>query len=265
MRSKTMTAIGLSAVLAVGVVAAAEASDRSRSRAGADSTGADSTGSDSTDSGATAHEPSIRSADFQRPRRNPYFPLKPGTVFRLRGTDEGEHFRERVYVTHRTKRILGIRTTVVKDVVRRADGTLAEKTRDWYAADARGNIWYLGEATASYDEDGNLESREGSWQAGKKGAVAGIIMPAKPRPTDAFRQEFYKGHAEDQAWLVQRGFETKVPFGTVKRSLRSLEWTRLEPRVVSMKIYGPGLGIVKEKDLSGGSEVFRLVSVHHRR
>jgi hypothetical protein len=255
MRSRTMTAIGLSAVLAVGVVAAADASDESRSRASTDSNGV----------GATAHEPSIRSADFQRPRRNPYFPLKPGTVFRLRGTDEGEHFRERVYVTHRTKRILGIRTTVVKDVVRRADGTLAEKTRDWYAADARGNIWYLGEATASYDEDGNLESREGSWQAGEKGAVAGIIMPAKPRPTDAFRQELYKGHAEDQAWLVQRGFETKVPFGTVERSLRSLEWSRLEPRVVSMKIYGPGLGIVKEKNLSGHSEVFRLVSVRHPR
>jgi hypothetical protein len=90
-------------------------------------------------------------------------------------------------------------------------------------------------------------------------------MPAHPRPTDAFRQEFYQGHAEDQAWLVQRGFKTKVPYGMVKRSLRSLEWSRLEKRVVSMKIHGPGLGIVMEKNLSGGSEVFRLVSVHHRR
>jgi len=253
MRRKTMAAIGLSAVLAVGVVVAANASRQSQ-------------GHDSADRGGSARslEPELRSANFHRPRPNPYFPLKPGTVFRLRGTDEGEHLREVVRVTHRKKLILGIRATVVKDVVRRADGTLAEKTRDWYAADARGNIWYLGEGTASYDEHGNLESHEGSWQAGKRGAVAGIIMPARPKPTDAFRQELWRGHAEDQAWLVQRGFETEVPYGTVKRSLRSLEWTRLEPRVVSMKIYGPGLGIVKEKDLSGGSEVFRLVSVHHR-
>jgi hypothetical protein len=253
MYRKTMVAIGLSAVLAGGIVAAATASRQS------DSAGQGDARSDNRS--AQAHKPTFHSANFNHPVRNPYFPLQPGTVFRLRGTDEGEHLREVVRVTHKKKLIQGIRATVVKDVVRRTNGTLAEKTHDWYAADARGNIWYLGEATASYDEHGNLESHEGSWKAGRDGAKAGIIMPAHPRPTDAFRQEFYRGHAEDQAWLVQRGFKTKVPYGTVKRSLRSLEWSRLEPRVVSMKIYGPGLGIVMEKNLSGGSEVFKLVSV----
>jgi hypothetical protein len=252
MRSKSMAAVGLSAVLAVGIVAAANASRSSQDQGGASP----------ASRSARAHEPDIRNANFSRPVRNPYFPLRPGLVFRLRGTDEGEHFREVVHVTHQKKLIQGIRATVVKDVVRRANGTLAEKTHDWYAADGHGNIWYLGENTASYDEHGNVESREGSWQAGRKGAVAGIIMPARPRPTQAFRQEFFKGHAEDQAWLVQRGFKTKVPYGTVRHSLRSLEWSRLEPRVVSLKVYGPGLGIVREKDLSGGSEVFKLVSVH---
>jgi hypothetical protein len=252
MYTKSMVAIGLSAILAGGIVAAASATRQS------DDHGDAVSGNRS----AQAHKPTFHSANFNHPVRNPYFPLKPGTVFRLRGTDEGEHLREVVRVTHHKKPILGIRATVVKDVVRRANGTLAEKTHDWYAADARGNIWYLGEATATYDEHGNIEDREGSWQAGKKGAVAGIIMPAHPSPTDAFRQEFYKGHAEDQAWLVQRGFKTKVPYGTVKRSLRALEWSRLEKRVVSMKIYGPGLGIVMEKNLSGGSELFKLVSVH---
>jgi hypothetical protein len=254
MNTKTMAAIGLSAALVVGVVAAANASMQGRDSGPSNAS--------SVNRSAHAHDPKFQSANFKHPVRNPYFPLKPGTVFRLRGTDEGERLREVVRVTHKKKVILGIRATVVKDVVRRSDGTLAEKTHDWYAADARGNIWYLGEATASYDEHGNVESHEGSWQAGRKGAVAGIIMPARPRPTDAFRQEFYRGHAEDQAWLVQRGFKTKVPYGTVKRSLRSLEWSRLEPRVVSMKIYGPGLGIVLEKNLSGGSELFKLVSVH---
>jgi len=251
MRSKSMAAVGLSAVLAVGIVAAANASKSSQEQSG--------TG---TNSRAQAHQPDIRNANFSHPVRNPYFPLRPGLVFRLRGTDGGQHFREVVHVTHQKKLIQGIRATVVKDILRRANGTLAEKTDDWYAADGHGNIWYLGENTATYDRHGNVQSREGSWQAGRKGAVAGIIMPARPRPTQAFRQEFWRGHAEDQAWLVQRGFKTKVPYGTVKRSLRSLEWSRLEPGVVSLKVYGPGLGIVREKDLSGGSEVFHLVSVH---
>lgn len=201
---------------------------------------------------------------FNHPQQNPYFPLRPGTVSRYRGTDDGERLRERVHVTHQTKRIQGVTTTVVRDVLRRADGTLAEKTRDWYAADNDGNVWYFGEATATYDEHGHIESREGSWQAGVDGAVAGKIMPAHPRPTDAFRQEFYPGEAEDQAWIVQRDATTTVPYGKLHHVVRSFEWTRLEKNVLSLKLYGRGLGIVREKDMSGGNESFVLVSVEHR-
>jgi hypothetical protein len=203
-------------------------------------------------------------ARFDNPRQNPYFPLKPGTVSRYRGSDEGEQFREKLKITHKKKMILGVRTTVVDDVLRRVDGTLAEKTRDWYAADNKGNVWYFGEKTATYDEQGNLDSREGSWQAGKHGAVAGLIMPAHPKATDAYRQEYYKGHAEDQAWIVQAHAIVTVPIGTFHNVVRSFEWTRLEKGVVSVKLYVRGLGIVRERDLSGGSEVFDLVSVTHR-
>ena len=203
-------------------------------------------------------------ARFDNPRQNPYFPLKPGTVLRYRGTDEGEHFREKLTITHKKKMILGVRATVVDDVLRRDDGTLAEKTRDWYAADNRGNVWYFGENTATYDEQGKLDSREGSWLAGRHGAVAGLIMPAHPRPTKAYRQEFYKGHAEDQAWIVQRTARVAVPFGTFHHVVRSFEWTRLEKSVVSVKFYARGLGIVRERDVAGGTELFELTSVTHR-
>ena len=94
-----------------------------------------------------------------------------------------------------------------------------------------------------------------------QGARAGLIMPHHPRVTDAYRQEFQRGSAEDQAWIVQRGFSVDVPQSRVHHAVRSLEWSRLEKGVVSVKIYGPHLGIVREKDLSGGSESFELVSV----
>jgi hypothetical protein len=203
-------------------------------------------------------------ARFNHPVANAYFPLEPGTVSRYRGTDEGERLHEKVVVTHRTKTIQGVRTTVVRDVLRRADGTLAEKTHDWYAADNDGNVWYFGENTATYDEQGHLESREGSWEAGVDGAVAGKIMPADPRPSTAYRQELYRKHAEDQAWIVQRNARAHVPYGRLDHVVRSFEWSRLEPHVLSVKLYAPGLGIVREKDLTGGSEVFELVSVSHR-
>jgi hypothetical protein len=212
----------------------------------------------------TAAAAPVDAGRFRHPRQNPYFPLQPGTVSRYRGTDDGERYRERVVVTHRTKTIQGVRTVVVSDVLRRADGTLAERTRDWYAPDEDGNVWYFGEATATYDEHGRVESREGSWRAGVRGAVAGIVMPHDPRPTDAYRQELLPGHAEDQAWVVQRHASTRVPYGRLHHVVRSFEWTRLEPKVISEKLYAPGLGIVRERDLSGGSESFVLVSVAHR-
>jgi hypothetical protein len=180
-------------------------------------------------------------------------------VTRLRGTDEGEHLRETVTVTHRTRTIQGVRTRVVRDVVRRADGSVAEKTHDWYAADRDGNVWYFGERTATYDENGDLESREGSWQAGRDGARAGIIMTADPRPTDAYRQEFRRGEAEDQAWIVANHATVRTPYRRFHDVVRSFEWSRLEPEVVSVKFYARGFGIVKERDVAGGDEVFRLV------
>ena len=171
--------------------------------------------------------PAVR---FDKPQRNPLLPAPAGTVSRLPGQRWGERFREVVRVTHRTKRIQGVTTRVVRDVVRRLDGSISEKTDDWYATDNDGNVWYFGERTATYDRHGRVESREGSWKAGVDGAVRGLIMPANPRPTDAYRQEFYKGHAEDQAWIVQSNTRVKVPYGKLDQVVRSIEWTRLEKR-----------------------------------
>jgi hypothetical protein len=196
---------------------------------------------------------------FDHPRANPWFPLRPGDVWVLRGTDEGRRYSERVTVLHRHRVVAGVRATVVRDVLRRAGGSVAELTHDWYAADHRGTVWYLGERTATYDRHGAVTSREGTWEAGRGGAVAGRIMPAHPRVTDAFRQEYRRGRAEDQAWVVQRGARVRTPALTTRSGLRTLEWTRLEPGVVSQKLYARGRGLVAERDLAGGTERFVLV------
>jgi hypothetical protein len=244
MRTKTVAAVGVSTALVACLVATALPVSGVATTLGSKSR--------------------FSNANFHDPTPNPFFPLRPGTVSRYQGTEDGHRFSEVVRVTHDRKTILGVRARVIHDVLRRADGSLAEKTQDWYANDHAGNVWYLGEQTATYNRHGQVQSREGSWQAGVDGAKAGLIMPAHARPTDAYRQEFLKGHAEDQAWIVQRGMTTTVPYGTVSGALRSFEWTVLEPHVISMKVYGRGLGIVREKDVAGGNESFELVSVRHR-
>jgi hypothetical protein len=205
---------------------------------------------------------SVAPGAFDHPVSNPWYPLRPGTTTVLRGSDGGARFRERVRVTLRTRSIQGVRTRAVRDVLRRADGSLAEATTDWYADDDHGNVWYFGERTATYDRHGHVRSRDGSWRAGVHGGRAGLIMPAAPHATDAYRQEYLANHAEDQAWIV--GFKpvVRVPAGRFRHVVRSFEWSRLEPHVLSTKLYARGIGIVREADLVGGSEEFEVVRFH---
>jgi hypothetical protein len=65
--------------------------------------------------------------------------------------------------------ILGITCVEVHDTSK-IDGKLREDTRDWFAQDKDGNVWYFGEDTAELDATGHVTSREGSWQAGVDGA-----------------------------------------------------------------------------------------------
>ena len=195
---------------------------------------------------------------FRHPKANPWFPLRPGTVWTARGTEDGHHFTQRTTVTRQHRMIGGVRATVVLDVIRRADGSLAERTHDWYAADHAGRVWYLGERTATYRRDGSVIDREGSWEAGRDGAVAGVIMPAHPHVTAAYRQEYRRGSAEDQAWIVQRGAHVRTPGVTSREAVRTFEWSRLEPHVISMKYYVRGYGQVLERDVAGGNERYEL-------
>jgi hypothetical protein len=190
---------------------------------------------------------------------NPYWPMRPGSRWVYRETDsEGARQRVVVTVTNRTKLIAnGVTARVVHDVVRE-DGELVEVTDDWYAQDRRGRIWYLGEDTTEY-ENGRPVSKEGSFEAGVDGAEAGIIMLARPRVGMRYRQEYYKGHAEDRARIMSLRERAEVPFGFFSPVLMTREENPLEPRVLEYKFYARGVGPVLAVSVSGGSDREELV------
>ena len=99
-------------------------------------------------------------ADFTTEIDNTYWPMEPGTRWTYRELDpDGVESTVDVTVTDATKTIAnGIEARVVRDTVRQ-DGEIIEDTFDWYAQDAAGAIWYLGEDTAEF-EDGEIVSRE---------------------------------------------------------------------------------------------------------
>jgi len=182
---------------------------------------------------------------------NPWFPLKPGTVYSYIGVKDGRSSREVLRVTNRTKTIQGVPCVVVDDRLW-LEGHLAERTSDWYSQDANGNVWYFGEATAELDKTGKVTTTEGSWQSGRDGAKAGILMPAHPRPGQTGVQEHYKGQAEDH-------FRVLGYLGT--NALLVEEWTPLEPGVLDHKMYVRGTGTALERTVKGGDELNELIAV----
>jgi hypothetical protein len=184
---------------------------------------------------------------------NPYWPMTVGTRWVFREGDQDNV----VTVTNQTKRIMGIEARVVHDIVT-SNGQVVEDTLDWYAQDAHGNIWYMGEDTKEY-ENGKVASTAGSWQAGVDGAQPGILLPANPQPGMAYRQEYLKGQAEDAAQVLSLSQRVRVPFGSFDRVLTTKDYTPLEPSVVEHKFYARGVGPVLAITVSGGSGREELV------
>jgi hypothetical protein len=199
-------------------------------------------------------------AAFVRGVDNPWFPLVPGRTYRYRGVRDGKPAMDVVHVTHRTEQIQEAPATVVEDRLY-LSGRLAERTTDWYAQDRQGNVWYLGEATEELDRRGRVVGRAGSWRAGVNGAQAGIYMPAHPRVGQSGRQEYYRGQAEDHFRVAALGATVRVPWGSSRAALKTVEWTPLEPGVLDAKYYVRGVGTVYEAAVRGGDERLELVSL----
>jgi hypothetical protein len=198
-------------------------------------------------------------ADFTTEIDNPWWPMAVGSRWVSRETDaEGAVSRVVVTVTDKTKTIMGIESRVVHDIVTE-DGEVTEDTYDWYAQDADGNIWYMGEDTKEY-ANGKVKSTEGSWEAGVDGASPGVIVAADPKPGLRYREEYYQGHAEDAAEILSLSAHSKVPYGSFDNVLQTRNYTPLEPNLVEEKFYARGVGVVLAITVTGGSDREELIS-----
>ena len=198
--------------------------------------------------------------DFTTRIDNGYWPMTPGSrwIYREDG-ENGRTQRVTVTVTDRTRKVAaGVRARVVRDVVTQG-GRVVERTSDWYAQDRAGNVWYLGEDTTEFAEGGGA-SREGSWEAGRDGAEAGVIMPAHPRPGLRYRQEYYAGHAEDRAEVASLHGRARVPYGRFEDVLVTRDSNPLRRGPAEHKYYAKGVGPVL--GVSGDGSREELVSFH---
>jgi hypothetical protein len=211
------------------------------------------------------YNPTIKAEDFlsvaeTAAQPNPLFPLVPGTTYHFRSeVPEGVETVD-FTVTRETRTILGVTAIVVHDIVK-LNGVVIEDTLDWFAQDRRGNVWYLGENVADF-EDGLLVSTAGSWEAGIGGAKAGMIMFAQPTVGKVYRQELFLGEAEDAAEVLAIDAIVTVPAGTYTNCLQTEDFTPLDPDVKEIKYYAPGIGNVLTINPDTGKRV-ELISVTH--
>ncbi len=201
----------------------------------------------------------LKQTDFTTTIDNPYWPMSPGSRWVYSETDTtGTNQKVVIEVTDETKVIAnGIEARVVRDTVTE-NGVPVEITDDWYAQDSDGNIWYLGEYVTNY-ENGKVVDHGGSFEAGVDGAQAGIAMPGNPEPGLTYRQEYYKGEAEDKAAVITVGEEqVQVPFGYFNEGvLMTRDLVPTEPKVQELKFYAPGVGplLSVHTDGAGGRAV----------
>jgi hypothetical protein len=189
---------------------------------------------------------------------NPFFPLTPGMTYTYDAesidTETGEVESELniVEVLEDTRTVLGVLSRVVRD---RAwvEGVLLEDTFDWYAQDRDGNVWYMGELATNYeyDDDGNFigTNNEGSWEAGVDGAQAGYIMEANRIVADNYYQEWYPGHALDQAEILSLDESVTISLGTFTGVVQTKETSELAPELFEHKFYAAGVGHILAHEL----------------
>jgi hypothetical protein len=203
----------------------------------------------------------LNPADFSANITNGYWPMKPGTRWTYRNVEHGNPPQDiQVVVTTTTKKLAnGIMARVVRDTAR-SKGQITEDTMDYYAQDSQGNLWYMGEQTAEF-ENGKVASREGSWEAGAKGAMPGVLLPSQPQVGQKYRQEYKKGEAEDNGEVLAVGELVQVKAGLYRQTLVTMDTSNVEKTAVEFKFYAPNVGPLLALDVSGGASREELVKI----
>jgi hypothetical protein len=210
----------------------------------------------------TSEPSNLNPADFTTQIDNPYWPMPVGATWHVHVSNpQGESLQEVITVENRTKKVAdGVTTRVVHDVVY-DQGRPSEVTDDWYAQDKDGNIWYFGEDTASI-QNGKKDT-SGSFEAGRNGADAGIAMPAHPEVGLTYREEYYKGHAEDRTEVLAIDQQVEAPAGHFTGAILTDDTSPIEPTVSEYKLYAKGVGPVVAVSVSGEAEREDLLSYTH--
>jgi hypothetical protein len=196
------------------------------------------------------------------PITNAYMPLAPSDTW-VYGDPADPQALDTVKVLNQTKLIDGVECVVVSDIAKEGNKTV-EKTRDYFAQDDQGNVWYFGEDTRTFQAGG--VDFEGTWRAGRvpdggtELARPGIIMLADPQVGDSYFEENALPVAHDGATVVSLNATAETGLGTL-RGLLHTENSDIEG-AIEQKFYSPGIGFVRGEASDGTDVLLSFTSGH---
>ena len=178
------------------------------------------------------------------------------------------------------------------ELIENNQSAVKEFTLDWYMQDFQKNIWYVGELSQNFEEEGcgefpnpdvnpvdDPQCFEGSWEAGVAGGEgdelvigeAGIVVPSdepvsgEPLKNGDFFMQEVAFEAEDMAKILRQHASLSVDGGVepgdYENCRKTKEWTALEPGAsVEHKWYcADGDGLVVIKGIGGGPTVAEVL------
>lgn len=174
-----------------------------------------------------------------------YWVLQPGHTATY-AAPNGETLT--ITVLDETREVDGVTTRVVEEREEEG-GQLVEVSRNFLAIDpATGDVYYFGEDVDMY-KGGELTTHEGAWLAGRKDARFGLLMPGSPTVGRRHYQEIAPKVAMDRAEIVSLSERVETPAGVFENCVKVKESTPLE-RGSEYKFYAPGVGLIKDADLT---------------
>jgi hypothetical protein len=143
----------------------------------------------------------------------------------------------------------GVQCRVVEDREMK-NGRLVELTGDCFAIDTITNdVYYMGEEVSVY-RNGKLVNHEGSWFSGVNGARFGLMLPASPKVGQRFYEEEAPGVGIDRAEIVAVDEKVTTPAGVFDKCVHVVETSPLEKGLKDQKVYCPGVGLVKDAEMT---------------
>jgi hypothetical protein len=187
---------------------------------------------------------------FSDPRTidNPYLPLTKFKRCELRGRlDDGTRERTVRTLLERTRRFQidgqAVDAAVIED---RAfeDGTLVERTLDYFAQGDDGTVYYLGEHVDNIRR-GRVVNHNGTWLYGRHTDVLGVAMPPNPQVGDQWRFEDVPGVTTESNRLEETGLRIRAGGRLYTGVIRISEFIQPEGEM-EQKLYAPGTGVIIE-------------------